>query len=149
MADAITQMDQYEQVMNNAAASPTVLSSKDIFKLISASLKEGEPFATEFNDRVIAPLAKKIGAKLVVTDVVVDGKDIGKQVTKTIQTQLNAQVKSKLFSSLTKYVDDLSKPSTTATTLNLTTILGMPPEKGAILQLKYKLLQWKWMINAR
>lgn len=138
MEQDINQFEQFKQFIESASVEKTEIKANDIIEMINSSLDKGEPFATEFKEKVIKPLADKINKKIEVTPIKVDGKSIGSHINKIFQEQTEKSAKS----SVDQFKNKLSKLSITAN-LNLSSLLGQEPEKGLILSTKYKVLQWK------
>lgn len=93
----------------------TTITKDDVMRLLEASLEKGEPFATEFNDRVISPLARKLENRMNVSPVTVDGEGLGKHITNSLKAATEDPTKEtsikirKQFDSFTSAISDQIK----------------------------------------
>lgn len=102
-------MDPFEQ-FQKAVRSQTVdqhtITKNDLLHLLDKSLEQGEPFATAFNDAVINPLARKLGNRLSVSPIQVDGTSIGEHINQTLK-QSTTEPAQKISARLGKEFDVL------------------------------------------
>jgi len=94
MPNEFENVDRVQQAITGTSVERTSITSSDIIELLNSSLQQGEPFASEFTERVIKPLAKKIESKIYVSSIEVDGASIGKYITDTLKTDSEDAVKS-------------------------------------------------------
>jgi len=134
MADETRQLNQVQGSIDGTSVERVAIGADDIMELLKSSLSEGGPFATEFTQRVIKPLAKKIESKLYVSAVEVDGANLGEYINDTLKSQSqdaidsSANTLSKQLGDLdiSKSVEDLNsslKPVFDLTNFNLSDIL--------------------------
>lgn len=100
--------EQFEEIISNTSIDRTTISKDDVLRLLEAGLEKGDPFATEFNERVVGPLARKIESRIHVTSVEVDGSDLGQHISKTFKDTIT-QPTEKVAVSMGKSFDVLNK----------------------------------------
>ena len=69
MPNEFENVDRVQQAITGTSVERTSITSSDIIELLNSSLQQGEPFASEFTERVIKPLAKKIESKIYVSSI--------------------------------------------------------------------------------
>jgi len=94
MPNEFESLNQVQQTIAGTSVERTSITASDIIELLNSSLQQGEPFASEFTERVIKPLAKKIESKINVSSIKVDGASIGEYITETLKTGSEDAVKS-------------------------------------------------------
>lgn len=87
MSDPINPFDNIE--VNRDA-----ITKDDILKLFTDALKLGDPFVSEFNRRVVVPIAQKIENRVKVTPINVDGDEFGEYLIETLKGTSEKSTKS-------------------------------------------------------
>ena len=103
--------EEFENLVNKQSIDRANINKDDIIGLINASLEQGEPFATEFNQKVIKPLASKIDSRIHVTPVNVDGASIGQHISQTLKDGVQKpveEVSARLDDKFNRLVSDIT-----------------------------------------
>lgn len=131
MADPLQQL---QDIVNQVPVEHTEIGTDEIMQLLNSSLEKGEPFASEFNKRVIIPLTDKINQKIYVTNIKVDGEQIGSYITDSLQKQTDDAIKS-TSKDISKKLDSLpdSLNFKKDSNLDLKSMLGIGDKKSSLL----------------
>ena len=131
---------------NGVTVETSRLDKQDVLSLLQSSLESGEPFATEFNNTIVKPLARKIERRIRVTDIAVDGKRIGKQIEDALITSSKTSTDT-----ATKAIDDtLDRISTSfqkntksvGADVNIGSLFGQTPAMSKLVNFRYQNLLW-------
>lgn len=85
------------------------LDSSQVFDLFKSAITENNEFARDFNERVVRPMLKQLGAKIKLDDLVLDAKSIGKSMSASVVDAVSATDLSKAVArTLPKIVTDIT-----------------------------------------
>lgn len=83
-----------QEIEQSISNSVDQLTKDDIMVLLETALKENDPFAKEFADRVAPHIARLVQRNIDVSPVKLDGTGLGKHLTQTLQNTTEDKVKN-------------------------------------------------------
>ena len=97
-----------DQLQNEIKVERTSLTSEDVYSLLKETLASNELFASEFKKRIIVPLTNEIGRKIRVSEININGKQVGEQITRDLSEAAEQSTK-KAAKTIDKEIRDGTK----------------------------------------
>lgn len=110
------------EAINNILDQSDQLNKDDVMQLLETALKNNDPFAREFSERVAPHVAHLIRTSISVAPIKIDGAGLGTHIIDTLQEQTDKKlddVSKQINKQLDKVVDNVSDSTKSSLVTNL------------------------------